>query len=345
MKQLGFELWCVVLALLVSLTIGGLVLLYLGESPAQVYWQLLQGALGSKALLAETISATTPYLCCGLSLTIAFRAGLFNIGAEGQLFMGAMAAAIAGRYLAFPFVGMIGLVLVAFAVGMAWGLIPAWLKIRFGVHEVINTIMLNSIAFSICAYLLKLPSVRLNASTPQTADVAVAAQWKPLVIGGLSIDMGFVFAVCLAIILWHILRDMVVGFELCATGIQPEAAKTAGISINRTTLIAFGLSGGIAGLAGGLFVAVPGHPYFQMGFSPGWGYWGIALALLARNHPLAVIPAALLFGIMETGSGRLDAAMGIPRELVYVLEAIIILLLSARLFHRLLDPTGERHHV
>lgn len=125
---------------------------------------------------------------------------------------------------------------------------------------------------------------------------------------------------------------------------QPEAARTAGISINQMTLLAFAISGGIAGLAGGFFVTSPSHPYFQMGFSNGWGYWGIALALLARNHPIAVVLAALLFGILETGSGRLDTNMGIPRELIFMLEAVIILVLSSRLFHRLLDPTGRYRH-
>lgn len=343
-KHVLFESWCTLLSLVAALILGGLVLLYIGASPAHVYQQLILGAVGRLDLLNETLAATTPYLLCGLALSLAFKAGLFNIGAEGQLFMGAMAAAIVGRYMTTPYLGACIVLLVAFGVGMFWGAIPAWLKIRFGVHEVINTIMLNAIAFAACTYVLKLPSIRLNAATPQTADVARQAQIGALKLGGLQLDRGLLIGMLIALGLWYIIRRSWVGFEIRVVGAQPEAGQTAGISERKVLFWVFACSGGLAGLAGGFFVSAPAHPYFQMGFSPGWGFWGIALALLARNHPLALLPAAFLFGMLETGSGQLQLTTGIPREIAYLLEALIILFISSRIFHKQLDPHGKYTH-
>ena len=330
------ETWYAVLSIVAALTMGGLILLYLGESPAQVYGLLLKGSLGRLDLVNATIAATTPYLLCGLALAFAFQAGLFNIGAEGQLFMGAMAAAMVGRHLTLPWLSPVVVLSVGVIAGIAWGLIPALLKIRFGVHEVINTIMLNYIAISLCSYLVNLPLFRANASIPRTADIAAQAQVPLLTFGGLQIDLGLVIGIVLALVLLHLMRRTRLGFTIKVMGIQPAAAETAGISPRRITMMGMGLSGGIAGLAGALYATSPQHPYFEMGFSPGWGFWGIALALLARNNPVGVVFAAVLFGVFETGSSYLDTALGIPRELIYILEALIILMISSRLFERAL---------
>lgn len=336
------ETWYALLAIVSSLTLGGLILLYMGESPLQVYTLLLQGSLGRLDLISATLAATTPYLLCGLALSLAFQAGLFNIGAEGQLFMGAMAAALVGRWLSVPFVSPVLALLIGATAGMLWGLIPALLKNRFGVHEVINTIMLNYIAIYFCSYLVNIPAIRGDQAMPRTTDVAASAQLSSLNLGGLVIDTGLLIAIALAFVLLVVMRKSRLGFTIKVTGMQPKAAETAGISPARITILGLVLSGGMAGLAGALYATSPAHPYFETGFSPGWGFWGIALALLARNHPVGVIFAAFLFGIFETGSSFLDTSLGIPRELVYILEAIIILMISSRLFERLLDPDRRR---
>tara|TARA_B100002051_G_scaffold241761_1_gene246483 strand:- start:429 stop:938 length:510 start_codon:yes stop_codon:yes gene_type:complete len=162
---------------------------------------------------------------------------------------------------------------------------------------------------------------------------------------GLQWDVGLLVGIVLAFVLLHVLRRTGIGFEIRVTGIQPDAAKTAGIDPHKITIWTFMLSGAIAGLAGGFHVISPQHPHFEMGLSPGWGFWGIALALLARNHPVGIVFSACLFGILETGGGVLDTSLGIPRELIQILEALIILMVSSRLFVRLLDPERRFGHV
>lgn len=333
------ETWYAVLAVVASLTFGGLMLLYMGESPAQVYGMLLRGSLGQLDLLSATLAATVPYILCGLALALAFRAGLFNIGAEGQLFLGAMATALVGRYLTLPWLSPILALAVGVLAGMLWAALPALLKIRFGVHEVINTIMLNYIAIYFCSYLVNIPALRSDPSMPRTADIAIQAQLPTVGTGAFRLDLGLIVAVVLALVLLWILNTTRFGFAVKVMGMQPRAAETAGISTAQVTLWSLVGSGAIAGLAGACYVTSSTHPYFETGFSPGWGYWGIALALLARNHPVGVIFAGFLFGILETGSSYLDTSLGIPRELIYILEAVIILMISSRLFERLL---GDR---
>ncbi|MBK05098.1 MAG: hypothetical protein CL920_39610 [Deltaproteobacteria bacterium] len=345
MKRMWFESLCAMLAFLSALTMGGLILLYMGESPAVVYGLLLKGALGSAEQINMTLATTAPYLLCGLSLAIAFQAGLFNIGAEGQLFAGAMVGALLGRWLEIPFLAPWIVLLVSVGAGALWAWIPAFLKVRFGVHEVINTIMLNYIMFSLCAFLVRQPAIRVNRSVPRTVDVSNHAQMGGLHIFGLQWDVGLLVGIVLAFVLLHVLRRTGIGFEIRVTGIQPDAAKTAGIDPHKITIWTFMLSGAIAGLAGGFHVISPQHPHFEMGLSPGWGFWGIALALLARNHPVGIVFSACLFGILETGGGVLDTSLGIPRELIQILEALIILMVSSRLFVRLLDPERRFGHV
>ncbi|MCB9639455.1 MAG: ABC transporter permease [Myxococcales bacterium] len=324
-------LWTTHLAVLSVLILGGLVLLYMGESPAHVYALLLKGSLGGGAQISATLSASTPYLFCGLALAFGFRAGLLNIGAEGQMFAGAILAALWGRSLTLPG-SFVWLLLAAAVAGALWAMIPALLKVRFGIHEVICTIMLNYIVFAAGAWLVRQPQIRVNPTIPRTYDVASAAQLSPISLGWLRIDVGLLLGVLLAWGLWRFLRDARLGYEIRVVGLQSEAARHAGIPIGGRLILAFAVSGALAGLAGGLYVASPLHPYFEPDFSPGWGFWGIALALLARNHPLGVVPAALLFGMLETGASVLDTTRGIPREMVQILEVMLILLMSTRLF-------------
>lgn len=328
----GWEgLWATHHALLWVLILGGVVLLYMGESPAHVYGLLLQGSLGGAAQISATLSASTPYLLCGLALAFGFRAGLLNIGAEGQMFAGAILAALWGRSLVWSG-SFVWLLLIAALAGALWAMIPALLKVRFGIHEVICTIMLNYIIFAAGAWLVRQPQIRVDPTIPRTADVALAAQLSPFSVGGLRLDVGLLLGGVLAWGLWRFLRDARLGYEVRVVGLQPEAARHSGIPIGRRLILAFVISGALAGLAGGLYVASPQHPYFEPDFSPGWGFWGIALALLARNHPLAVVPAALLFGILETGASVLDTTRGIPREMIQLLQVTLILFLSTRFF-------------
>jgi simple sugar transport system permease protein len=336
------ELQAVVLSLLTALTLCGLILLYLGESPLDIYFLLLKSSLGTAQQLSTTLRVTIPYLLCGLALAVSFQAGLFNIGAEGQMLFGALVAGLVGALwkptgVFAPF----WVLMVATLAGMFWALIPAILKIRFQVHEVINTIMLNYIAAYLAAWVVVQPAYRVNASMTRTPDIPSQAQLHPLTLFGIQWEWGLFLGFLLALLWWHVFQKTRFGYEVKATGKQPEAARTAGISVPFVLVSTFLISGGLAGLAGGLYVTSPAHPYFEPGFSPGWGFWGIALALLARNHPLGVCLAALLFGVLETGSSALETQRAVPRELVQILEALIILLLSSRLFPRLLQAQEE----
>jgi simple sugar transport system permease protein len=314
------------LAVLAALAVGALFIAAVGANPFVVYSHLFEQALGTGYGLGQTLAKTTPLVFAGLAVALGFRAGLFNIGAEGQLYLGGFAAALTGAALAAaPAALLLPLALLAAAAaGAVWGAIPGLLKARFGAHEVINTIMLNFIAFALVAYVGR--SVFLPA-TVRTVEIGPGAVLPRLdswfgALRGSPANWSIALALIAAAFVYVLLFRTRLGYRLRAVGLNPSAAEFGGISIGRTQVLAMTLSGALAGLGGTSYVLGHKH-WFEQGFSAGVGFLGIAVALIGRNHPVGVVIAALFFGTLSYGG--LVISQDVPRELVDILQALVIL--------------------
>ncbi len=317
------------IAIAVGLGLG--IVLLSGGDPLAVLSALFYGAVGTRSNLASTLVKSVPLLLTGLSVALAFRAGLFNIGGEGQLYAGGLAAAwLGGLQLGIPAPLYVPLALLgAVVAGGIWGAIPGWLKARRGVHEVINTIMMNHIAIQASSYLVGGP-LRDGEYAIRTKEIASEAA-LPLLwsVPPIEVSWGIVLALLLCVLTTQILFRTATGYEIRAVGKGAAAATASGIATGRTLVMSMGLAGGLAGLAGGLEICGLHHTFYAQ-FSPGYGFDGIAVALLARNHPLGVIPAALLFGALRTADRWLQLSAGVARDLVIIIQALAILAVGTR---------------
>ena len=315
------------LAVALSLAVGAVFILAIGEDPLAIYALMLRQSLGTGYGLGQTLFKATPLIFTGLAVALGFRAGLFNIGAEGQLYLGGLAAALTGVALAgLPAPLLLPLALLAAAAaGAAWGTIPGVLKARFGAHEVINTIMLNFIAFALASFIGRFvfePATVRTATVGAGAEIARLDVFLPALHGS-PVNLSLLLALLVAAGTNLLLFGTRLGFELRAVGLNAPAAEYGGVSIGRTQVVAMALSGALAGLGGVNFVLGYKH-YFELGFSAGAGFLGIAVALLGRNHPVGVVVAALFFGALSYGG--LVINQQVPKELVEVLQALVILL-------------------
>ena len=295
------------------------------------YGALFSGALGSAGAVSETIVAATPLILAGLGVALGFRAGLFNIGAEGQVIAGGLAAGFVGFWLhGLPVVVHLPLaVLVGLAAGAAWGYIPGILKARTGAHEVITTIMLNYVAAYLALYLLSTSVFRRPGRTdPISEPVEVSARLPHLAGQNLRLHAGILVALLGAVAVAWLLGRSTWGFELRVAGANPSAAQTAGISVARATVLAMSLSGALAGLAG--TNQVLGVQYtLAPGFSGGIGFEAITVALLGRANPFGVVVAALLFGALRAGGLQMQAVTGTPIDIVLVIQSLIVIFVAA----------------
>ena len=288
---------------------------------------LWEGSFGSGyALASATLVRATPLLLAGLGVALAFRAGVWNIGAEGQLLIGAAAAAIAALALERP-LGALALpiaLLSGAAAGAAWAGIAAFLRQRFGVLEVISTIMLNFIAAFLVGYLVRGPMQEPTHIYPQSETLDAAVR-LPRLLPGMRLHLGAVIALAVAPLLWWSLRRTAAGFRIRAVGANPDAARSAGvIDVERTRTGAFIVSGALAGLAGAVELTGVTFALYE-NLSPGYGFTAIAVALLARLDPLAVVVTAILFGGLESGALAMQREAGIPAATVSVVEGALIL--------------------
>lgn len=333
----GLVLLTSALAILAALVVAGFFFWAWGASPLHAYRLILQGALGSKLGLAETVRRAIPLLLCGVGLTLAFRALFWNIGAEGQLLLGAVAATWVALFSGLEGPWLIPTMLaLGFLAGAAWALIPALLKARLGINDVITTLMMNYIAMYLVLYLIhgpwKGPQMRGFAYT----DFFPKAAWFPLVPGTrihwLTLILGLLAALGAYVLLTKTKR----GFEIRVIGENPEAARFAGMSYTRTVLLVMALSGGLAGLAGVGEVGGVHHILRQPEqISLGYGYTAIIVAWLARRNPLAVILTALLLGAIMAGGDVIKASLGLPFQLVNMFNGLILaFLISGELLLR-----------
>ncbi|MBE2197948.1 MAG: ABC transporter permease [Anaerolinea sp.] len=278
----------------------------------------------------ESLVASTPYIFAGLSVALGFRSGLFNIGAEGQLFMGAIFAAFVGyTFTGLPMIIHLPLAILAGALGGAlWGFIPGWLKAKTGGHEVINTIMLNYIAFRLSEWLLSGPMKRPGSFNPVSPTIAESAILPRFFDNPIRFHAGFFVALGVAwLVYWFLFRTKW-GFDLRTVGANPHAARYAGMNIVWVTILAMSLAGALSGLAGANEVLGVNYN-LALAFSAGYGFDAIALALLGKSHPLGVVLAALLFGTLRSGALGMQLAAGIPIDIISVLQAFILAFIAA----------------
>jgi simple sugar transport system permease protein len=338
------------LAFLSALIVGGLIIALtdldalgrLGSEPgaaladmfngiAQAYRALVIGAVGSVRAVSESLFAATPLIFAGLGVALGFRAGLFNIGAQGQIQMGAMAAVLVGLYVTVPGPLHIPLTLLAGLIGgTIWGGIPGLLKARTGAHEVITTIMLNFVALYLMQWLLTIPLIQQpGRENPVSKPLAESAH-LPLLFGSpYRVTIAFLIAVgAVFVVRWLVFRSSF-GFELRATGFNQQAARYAGMNVAMLTVLAMAISGAMAGITGAnQIMALP--PYDASPALAGTvGFDAITVALLGRSHPVGVLWAALLFGALKAGGRTMQAQAGVPLDLIVVLQALIVMFVAA----------------
>jgi general nucleoside transport system permease protein len=327
------------------LLIGAVIIGMIGVNPLEAYQAMFEGALGSTSSIMDTLERSTPYIIGGLAFAFASKAGLFNIGIEGQMYIGALMAAIVGFSLhGLPAIVHIPLCIAAGMIGgMAWTVVPGLLKIKIGVHEVISTVMLNYVAFAVTGYLtvhwfLEPGAV---AQTPEISSSAVLAFLSP----PSKLNTGIIIAMICAVLMYVFLYHTPRGYSLRVNGLNTIAARYAGINSTKILLLSMLVSGALAGLMGAERTLGVYHRFMQS-FSSGYGYTVIAVALLGRNHPLGVIPAAILFGMLENGASTMSLMVDVPREFGPILQALIIVVIaSAQFFGRLsLRRKGGQQH-
>jgi general nucleoside transport system permease protein len=303
----------------------------LREAVGGAYGSLLRGALGGLRPLSETLVSATPLILTGLAVALPFRAGLFNIGGEGQVLVAGATAGLVGFSLTgLPIVVHLPLALAAGMLGGAvWGAVPGILKARTGAHEVITTIMLNNIAAFLLNWLLLTTLFRVEGrNDPISKNVLDSAALPRLLGSGYRVHAGLFVAVLAVAAMWWLLTRSTTGFQLRAVGANPDAATTAGMSVRRSVVLVMTLAGALAGLAGAsLVLGTQGR--IAPGFSAGSGFDGINVALLGRGNPWGVLAAGLLFGALRAGGLKMQAETGTPLDLVVVIQALIVIFIAA----------------
>jgi simple sugar transport system permease protein len=331
-----------VIAVLAAFLVGSVFVVAIGDNPLETYGLLVGSALWWPDGIGYTLFLATPLIFTGLAVAVAFRAGLLNIGAEGQLYIAAFATAWTGIVLgSLPPVILIPLCLVAAVVaGGIWGGIPGLLKARFGSHEVINTIMMNFIAIALVSYFTqyhyRVPGDPILQSAPISANAHIPRLGA--MIPGLPVriplNVSFLLALAACGAVYFFLWRTKWGYEIRATGSNPSAAEYGGISVRRQIVLAMAISGALAGMVGINEVLGYRHRYYD-GFSDNYGFTGIAVALLGRNHPVGVIFAALLFAVLTRGGIPVDAfTRNVTKDIVQILQATIILFVAAEAVFR-----------
>jgi general nucleoside transport system permease protein len=347
------ELFFPLVAVLAAFLLGGIFVWIIGDNPFETYRLLVGSAFSWPDGIGYTLFYATPLIFTGLAVAVAFRCGLLNIGAEGQLYIAAFATAWIGikfggtvvdvfgtpvnySWMTLPAIVLIPLaILTAIATGAAWGAIPGFLKAKFGAHEVITTIMLNFIAAALCSYFtqyhFKAPGDPILETVPvgEAAHIPRLGQFIPGLPERIPVSVAFLLAILACAFVYFLLWRTKWGYEIRATGANPTAAEYGGISVKRQIVLAMAISGGLAGLVAVNEVMGYRYRYYE-GFSDNYGFTGIAVALLGRNHPVGVFFAALLFGALTRGSIAVDAfTEKVSKDLIQVLQALVILFVAA----------------
>jgi ABC-type uncharacterized transport system permease subunit len=335
LRSLVFSL----VAVLLAFAMGAVLIAAWGVSPITAYGALIDGAFGNRNGVAETLIRAVPLALAGIGIALAFRTGVFNVGAEGQLYFGGIAAAWTGLNLsgAAPFVALSLMFAAAFAAGAAWSGMAGVLKLRFNANELITTIMLSYVAIFLVAYFLHGPLQDPDSPLGQTASLA-RGEVLPVILSKTRLHSGVFVAVILAVLAHLLLWRTTWGYRMRVVGLNSRAALNAGIDASRVTLSAFLLSGGLAGLAGFTEVAGMQHRMIE-GLSPGYGYTAIIVGLLGQTTPLGVLAAALPIAALQVGATTMETVAHVPATITTIIQALAVLFLIG---HGALDLARRR---
>ena len=330
----GLDLAMPILAVIGALAIGALLLWMLGANPWQAYGVLVRGALGNLSGIAQTLTKATPLLLVGLGICIAFRGGVINIGGEGQIIVGALAAsAVALALPTRPGYLLLPLTLIGGTIaGGLWGGVPGILKARLNVNEILSTVMMNQIALQLMNFLLRGPmldpeQVAAGTNIPQSAALPESV-WLTRLIPRTLLHSGLILALVLAVLVYLLLWRTTIGYRIRAVGRNRNASRYAGIPVQRYLALSMILSGAFAGLAGAVEVTGVHHRMLE-GLSGGYGFSGIVAALFGKLHPLGAIPASFLFGSLLVGADRMQRAIQVPNAMIIALQGLVVLFVVA----------------
>ncbi|WP_077617879.1 ABC transporter permease [Bacillus sinesaloumensis] len=334
------------IAVLLGLIAGGLLMLFIGSNPFEGYTYLFQGGLKNISRIGDTLATATPLIFTGLSVAFAFRTGLFNIGASGQMLIGGLLATAIG--LTFDWsrpILLLAMILMGFLGGALWAFIPGLLKARFNVHEVVSTIMMNWVAYWTVYYVVPgyFKGEFLETESRKLPDEAtLRVPFLTDMFQGSYINLGLFLGIIAVIVVGFIINKTTLGFELKAVGFNRHAAEYAGMRVNSNIILSMLISGGLAGLAG-VAMYTGNATSMQIGILPAQGFDGIAVALLGANSPIGVFFAAIFFGILYSGTGFMNAMTEIPPEIANTIIAIIIYFAATSiLMERLLNKFKKR---
>ena len=329
-RQIVISLLAVIVALIISM----LIIATMDVSPVKAMSKMLSGALGDKNAIAETLVKMTPLIFTGMSYALANRCGLTNIGMEGQLYVGALTATIAGVYIhGLPMAIHLPLTMIAgFLGGAIWGGIVGVLKVRFGANEIITTVMLNTVATNLVQYMVNGPITEPPGDDAQSSPLLDSAT-LPIIFKGTRAHLGIIIAIVFVIAFYLFLWKSKKGYEIRVSGQNPDAALYSGINTRRNIVMVMLIAGGLAGLAGATEVmGVQGRLYPSV--SPGYGFDGIAVSLIGANTAPGIVAGAFLFGILRAGGNSMQRATGVPVAIISVIQAVVILMVVASGFLR-----------
>ena len=314
-------------AVVLGLLAGALLMAAIGSNPFTGFWYLFRGGLMNIERVGNTLATATNLMLVGLSVAFAFKTGLFNIGASGQMLVGGLCATLVAHHIFLPRpLYLVVLILSALLGGAVWGIIPGFLKAKFNVHEVVATIMMNWIAYWSVYYFvpayLKGPSLETESASIAITQT-LRSPWLTSIFKGSYMNLGFFVAIGSVLVIKFILDKTTLGFELKAVGSNRDCAEYAGIKVNKNVILSMMIAGGLAGLAGLTFYTGYSRN-MQIGVLPSQGFDGIAVALLGASNPLGVFFSSLFFGILQSGKGFMNAMTSVPPEIADTIIAVII---------------------
>ncbi len=317
------------IAIVLALIVGAIIIQVAGANPITAYTALFQESLFTYFGFSNTLTKMTPLLFTSLGVLIALRAGQFNIGGEGQIYLGALGSTLIGLYVQIPAFIHIPLALIlGFIFGAVWGWIPGYLKAMQGVNEVITTLLLNYIAINLISYLVQNPLKELNAPSPYSSLIAKSAQ-LPIILPGIT-HAGILLALLTVGIVWVLINRSTFGYQITAVGFNPIASRYAGISVQHTIMLVMSLAGGFAGLAGATEVMGLKYRLFEQ-VSPGYGFDAIAIAFLSRGSIVGVVLTSLFFAALRSGANVMQRSAGVPVTVVYAIQGLTVLFIAISL--------------
>ncbi len=356
LRRIGQTLLIPILAVFSALVVGALIMWIFGDNPIAAYRGLFDGAVGSARAWSTTIRKMTPLILTGLSVAVAFKAGLFNIGASGQFIMGTVCSVAVGvNFEGLPaFIHLPLALLAGVAGGMAWGFIPGALKVFTGAHEVIVTIMLNYVASLFASWTVYAGGTQGQTPGPlwdptagpisETADVFMSARLPWIFAEPYRVHWGVVIALAVALLMWWVIFKTTLGFETRTVGANNKAARYAGMNVNWVIILTMMIAGGLAGLAGGIETLGLNHK-FAPEFTGGVGFDGITVALLGQTNPIGVVLSAFLLGALDAGGARMQFDSGVSADIIQVIQALVLAFVAAptiiRQIYRIRKPSDQ----